>query len=333
MKEKKSALAKKKRILIIILSFLVIIGCIIYALADRYLIAHVQISDVKTYESLAKAASPTQASDPAAESSSDAASAAASGTTAAASGNIMSYTSDAASITITPVTTGSGSSIVTYYVADVVLSDASNLKTAFARDQFGTNIIENTSVIAAGNNAVFAVNGDYYGFRTDGIEIRNGVIYRDNPVRTGLAFYLDGSMKVYDETTASADQLLADGVWNTLSFGPAILVDGVIPDNIDNVEVDTNVGNHSIQGNQPRTGIGVIDDNHFVFIVVDGRSKGYSIGVTMPEFAEIFKNLGCTTAYNLDGGGSSTMYFKGSVINNPLGKGQERGVSDILYIG
>jgi exopolysaccharide biosynthesis protein len=45
------------------------------------------------------------------------------------------------------------------------------------------------------------------------------------------------------------------------------------------------------------------------------------------------KDLGCTTAYNLDGGGSSAMYFNGELVNNPLGRGKERGVSDILYIG
>ena len=56
--------------------------------------------------------------------------------------------------------------------------------------------------------------------------IRNGVAYRDVPAREGLAFYADGSVQLYDETATSADQLLADGVWNTLSFGPAVLVDG-----------------------------------------------------------------------------------------------------------
>ncbi|MEZ5226239.1 MAG: phosphodiester glycosidase family protein [Acidimicrobiales bacterium] len=94
--------------------------------------------------------------------------------------------------------------------------------------------------------------------------------------------------------------------WNTWSFGPAIVDDGAVLDGIEDVEVDTNFGNHSIQGVQPRTGIGVIDDNHFVFVVVDGRSTGYSRGVTMTEFADIFVELGATTAYNLDGGGSST---------------------------
>ena len=65
---------------------------------------------------------------------------------------------------------------------------------------------------------------------------------------------------------------------------------------------------------------------------IDGRSSGYSRGVTLTEFARIFESLGCTQAYNLDGGGSSTLYFQGRVVNNPLGRSQERGVSDILYI-
>ncbi|MNW12867.1 hypothetical protein D3C71_2106620 [compost metagenome] len=72
--------------------------------------------------------------------------------------------------------------------------------------------------------------------------------------------------------------------------------------------------------------------NHYVFIVVDGRKEGYSRGMTLTEFAQTFADLGCTEAYNLDGGGSSTMYFMGRVVNNPLGKNRERGVSDILYV-
>ena len=134
------------------------------------------------------------------------------------------------------------------------------------------------------------------------------------------------------ETTTTADELLAAGVWNTLSFGPALLEDGEVVEGIEDVEVDTNVGNHSIQGDQPRTAVGVVDDNHLVFVVVDGRSPGYSEGVTLTELAGIMQDLGATTAYNLDGGGSSTMYFDGEVVNDPLGKGEERGTSDILYI-
>jgi len=47
----------------------------------------------------------------------------------------------------------------------------------------------------------------------------------------------------------------------------------------------------------------------------------------------MFRDLGCTEAYNLDGGGSSVMVFMDRVVNNPLGRNKERGTSDILYIG
>jgi exopolysaccharide biosynthesis protein len=289
---------------------------------NRYVVAHVEIADVDAYEAAqAGAASDATGSDAAA---SDAGSATVTGTT---------YESDDASISISTVVTGSGDDQVTYSVADVTLSDATVLRSAFAHNQFGTNITETTSAIAEDNDAVFAINGDYYGFRDTGIVIRNGVVYRDEGAREGLAFSTDGHVEVYDETTITADELVAAGVWNTLSFGPAIVEDGQVVDGIEDVEVDTNVGNHSIQGDQPRTAVGVIDDNHLVFVVVDGRSPGYSAGVDMTELAEIMQSLGAETAYNLDGGGSSTMYFDGSLVNDPLGTGTERGTSDILYIG
>ncbi|WP_433825279.1 phosphodiester glycosidase family protein [Actinoplanes sp. CA-015351] len=242
------------------------------------------------------------------------------------------WSSDTSTISIETVSTGSGTDKITYFVADVQVSDATIVRSAFANDQFGENIVANPSEIASSVNAVLAINGDYYGFRETGIVIRNGVKFRDSGARQGLAFYADGSMKLYDETTTTADKLLAAGVWNTLSFGPGLVESGKAIDGIDQIEVDTNFGNHSIQGQQPRTGVGLIDENHLLFVVVDGRSKGYSRGVTMPEFADIFTGLGATVAYNLDGGGSSAMIFRDALVNNPLGKGQERGTSDILYV-
>ncbi|WP_458108626.1 phosphodiester glycosidase family protein [Arthrobacter sp. R3-55] len=286
---------------------------------DRFVVPHAEITNVSEYE----------AGQAGTSSTTDAASAE---TASSAVVTDTSYTSGDTGVTISTVTTGSGDDAVTYYVADVVLDDATTLKSAFAEDTYGENITETTSAIAEDHNAIFAINGDYYGFRDTGIVIRNGVVYRDEGARQGLAFYKDGTVKVYDETTTSAEQLVADGVWNTLSFGPSLLENGEIASGIEDVEVDTNFGNHSIQGEQPRTAVGVIDENHLVFVVVDGRSPGYSAGVTMTGLAGIMKDLGATTAYNIDGGGSSTMYFNGSLVNNPLGENKERGTSDILYI-
>jgi exopolysaccharide biosynthesis protein len=291
---------------------------------DRYVIEHVEIGDVAAYEAAQSGSATAADTDDDTDADADASEATVTDTT---------YDSDDASIAISTVVTGSGDDTVTYYVADVTLTDATVLRSAFAQNAFGTNITETTSDIAEDNDAIFAINGDYYGFRDTGIVIRNGVVYRDEGAREGLAFYRDGTVEVYDETTTTADELVAAGVWNTLSFGPALLADGQVVDGIEDVEVDTNIGNHSIQGEQPRTAVGVIDANHLVFVVVDGRSPGYSAGVTMTDLAEIMQSLGATTAYNLDGGGSSTMYFDGALVNDPLGTGAERGTSDILYIG
>ncbi|GAA1537395.1 phosphodiester glycosidase family protein [Nocardioides humi] len=279
---------------------------------DEYVLDHVEVSDAAAYEAASGSSGTTL----------DTADAVATGT---------SWSADGTTVTVTKVSTGSGRGTVTYFVADLVLTDATVLRSAFANNQFGENIIEKTSDIAADNGAVFAVNGDYYGFRDSGIEIRNGTVYRSDGAREGLALYADGRVELYDETATTAEELLADGVWNTLSFGPALVAGGQVVEGIDEVEVDTNFGNHSIQGDQPRTAIGVVDTNHLVVVVVDGRETGYSRGVTLPGLAAIMVGLGARTAYNLDGGGSSTMWFQGEVVNEP-GNGGERGVSDILYI-
>ena len=259
---------------------------------NRYLAEHTQIDDTVAYEKSQQAKNNNSSSD---------------GASSPSELTNVKVTSDGlsaseGSITITKSTEGSGNNAVVSFAAEIKL------------------------------NAIWAINGDYYGFRDTGIVIRNGVAYRDSGAREGLAFYQDGSVKLYDETGTNAQQLLNEGVWNTLSFGPALVRDSEVISGIDQVEVDTNFGNHSIQGNQPRTGVGVLGQNHLVFIVVDGRSDGYSRGVTMPEFAYMFKELGCVSAYNLDGGGSSVMVFNNQLVNKPMGGTKERGTSDILYI-
>ena len=293
---------------------------------DRFVVPHVVVSDVAAYEAAQNATAAATAT-PSATATDEATDATASTPVTTAT----SYTSDDTSISITTYTQGTGDDTITYYVADLTLSDATSLRGAFANNQFGENITALVSETATANNAILAVNGDYYGFRDSGIVIRNGVVFRDSGAREGLAIYRDGTVKVYDETQTTAAQLVADGVWNTLSFGPAIVESGAAVSGIDQVEVDTNVGNHSIQGEQPRTAIGVTADGHILLVVVDGRDPGYSRGATLPELADIMISLGATTAYNLDGGGSSELWFNGVVVNQPS-NGGERATSDILYI-
>ena len=216
------------------------------------------------------------------------------------------------------------------YAADVTVSSAVYLKTAFADDAYGKNITAATSAIAGAHDAILAVNGDYYGARETGYVIRNGVVYRSDaePGTEVLCIYADGTMQIIDPSEVSAEELVERGVWQAFSFGPALIENGETA-----VSVSEEVS--KAKTSNPRTAIGIIDANHYVFVVSDGRTDE-SEGLSLYQLAEFMKSLGVKCAYNLDGGGSSTMYFMGQVINQPTTTGssiKERSVSDIVYIG
>ena len=99
----------------------------------------------------------------------------------------------------------------TLYIADVRLSDPSLLKAGLAEDSFGRNVAEVTSGIAERNGAVFAVNGDYYGFREKGYVLRNGYLYRSAsntkyPYGEDLVIWEDGSFEVIHEDAYTAEE-------------------------------------------------------------------------------------------------------------------------------
>jgi len=215
------------------------------------------------------------------------------------------------------------------YAADVYLSSAQYLKTAFADSTYGRNVTDKTSAIAQETGALLAINGDFYGARQSGYVIRNGVLYRDSAADGDvLLIRTDGSFEILSASAASAEELLADGAWQVLCFGPGLVEDGEIT-----VAEGEEVGH--AKASNPRTAIGTLGQGHYLFLVSDGRT-GESEGLSLNELAQLMAALGCRDAYNLDGGGSSTMVFLGEVVNNPTTNGKkisERSVSDIVYIG
>ena len=216
------------------------------------------------------------------------------------------------------------------YVAEVWLSSAQYLKTAFAENSYGKNVTAKTSEIASQCEAILAINGDYYGARESGYVIRNGVVYRDYGSGSTdiLCIYADGSFAITNSAESSAQELVDAGVWQAFSFGPGLVENGGIT-----VDQNTEVG--KAMASNPRTAIGQISELHYVFVVSDGRTD-QSEGLSLYELAAFLQSLGVKTAYNLDGGGSSTMVLMGEVINNPTTGGsrtKERSVSDIVYIG
>ena len=215
------------------------------------------------------------------------------------------------------------------YVADVEVTDGTSILSAFANNTYGRNITDTTSDMAEENNAVLAINGDYYGARQSGYVIRNGVVYRNQGSNgEDMVISKDGSLSFIFESDTTTDSLMQKQAWQVLSFGPVLVENGQVA-----VSENDEVG--MAMASNPRTAIGTVAKNHYLFVVSDGRTSE-SAGLSLYELANFMKSLGATNVYNLDGGGSSTMVFQGEVVNNPTTNGNkisERAVSDILYIG
>ncbi len=217
------------------------------------------------------------------------------------------------------------------YIANIILSDSSQLMAGLAENSFGTNVKDKTSVILEENQGIIGINGDYYGFRDYGYVMRNGYLYRNIPTEGGnedLVIYEDGTMAIIEESEVSAQELAESGAEQIFSFGPGLISDGEIT-----VDLESKVERED--ESNPRTAIAMIEPNHYIFMVADGRTDA-SEGLSLYEMAMVLSEYGCEVAYNLDGGGSATMVFMGEVINNPTTNGKsfkERSVSDIVYIG
>jgi len=218
------------------------------------------------------------------------------------------------------------------YVAVLTTTNHRLMKSAFGFDTYGKNYKEKTSAMATRKEAIFAINGDYYGFRDIGFVVRNGIVYRvvPRPADEDNAVILqdDGTMQTIEETNTSLQTLNTLQPWQVWSFGPVLMNDSTIV-----VTPSTKVP-YELSSN-PRTAIGQINDEQYIFVVSDGRTSE-SAGLSVYELASIFDEYNAHFAYNLDGGGSATMWFHGRLINNPTNSGStisERSISDIVYVG
>ena len=208
------------------------------------------------------------------------------------------------------------------YVQDIYVRSIDCFHRCFAEDTYGKAITEGVLSMANRRNAVAAVNGDYYGHNNGGIVICDGVMYRDNfgaDIQT-LILFRDGTMKGYSKASEfDAQQVMADGAWQSFSFGPMLVMDGQV-----------NPNGYASSNHDPRTIVGMVEPGHYMFIVIDGRQGGYAEGMTYGESAEFCQKLGLQVAFNLDGGKTSQMTFLGAIANQPYKNGRE--ISDIAYV-
>ena len=238
----------------------------------------------------------------------------------------------------------------TYYAADIRIKNLGYFRTALANDTFGLNVKERTSDMCKRHKGILAINGDTYGSQEGGYVIRNGNLqpgqYRstknlERKKPDDLIIKKDGTFEIIDERETSFEEVTALDPLHVFSFGPA-LVDRNEVKVTERDEVGT-----ALSGNRnQRCAIGIVSPGHYYFVVSDGRNNE-SKGISLYTLANIMKDLHCETAYNLDGGGSATMYLDNGTGNadglahlvNVPGQLQgdssvkQREVSDIVYIG
>ena len=210
----------------------------------------------------------------------------------------------------------------TFYYADIYVKDIECLRTEFADGQFSRGRTEWPVDMNRRAGGVLAVNGDYYGTRTDGVVIRNGELYRDKDVTMDVCvIYWDGIMETYSAHQFRARAAMESGAYQAWHFGPRLLDDEGKP--------LRNFSNASLGPKNPRTVLGYFEPGHYCFVVVDGRSSTSS-GLTIKELAKLMSQIGCKRAYNMDGGATSMMVIGDKVVSNPYNGG--RPSSDIILI-
>ena len=220
---------------------------------------------------------------------------------------------------------------IVYWVADVQVKDAKQLKAGLSNDK-PNGREEQMEAIASRNGAVIAVNGDYYGAHKYGTIIRNGQLIRSTRTTRNMLIvdqFGDMSVRVdrdQDKVPQLGDDLMAQGVWQTFEFGPELVRDGQAVTFSPKFDVISTRDTRR----EPRTALGQIGPLHYILVVADGRQDGYSKGMTLPELQQVFIEHGAITAMNLDGGGSTELWFQGNVISRPFGGGK-RTISDIVF--
>ena len=236
-----------------------------------------------------------------------------------------SYRSPEVSITLETISTGEGAGKITYHVADIYIASMDNFVTHTANGEmryFGTQDILEMDAAVGG---ILSLSGDFLTYQKEGFLMRNREIYvSNNNLDSICVLFGDGTMETYDARKYQIDEILARDPVHVWSFGPPLL------DENGNTMKSYNVST-AVSFPNPRSAIGYYEPGHYCFVLVDGRQDGYSKGMTIPELAQVFANLGCKVAYNLDGGGSAVMVFNHERYSRQS-NGGGRDLGDILVI-
>lgn len=180
-----------------------------------------------------------------------------------------------------------------------------------------SSMVKRTGAIAGVNGGGFAdPNWKGNGFKPIGVVISQGKLYY-NGISSGAATQIvgldkQGKMIAGKYTLEELDEL---GIQEAVTFQPRIIVNG-------KGQIRSQKEGWGIA---PRTAMGQREDGAILFVVIDGRQPGYSIGASLYDVQQVMLEHGAVIAANLDGG-SSTVLVKegGEIVNKPSSEYGER---------
>jgi len=229
-----------------------------------------------------------------------------------------------------------------YNFAEVKINHPTQFRTMFATGNYSTATRTETPLrIAEQANAVVAMNSDFCRYNQNGtLIIRGGNFYKHTPrgwevmlVDENGDFNFAVDSEVVLETTSRGVEWNGKVIYNTFSFGPVLVRDGVAQTDYSNVKAA--IHGRYLTGNAKvaRAAIGQLGELHYLLCTVDG-TRNEQVGVALPLLADVLVEKGCINAYNLDGGHSATLVFNDKLVNIPASKdntGAQRTQSDIIY--
>lgn len=201
---------------------------------------------------------------------------------------------------------------VIYDPSDVEL--AVSAKLGKAGQSVNTMVKENNGLVGINGGGFEDLDGWGNGSVPYGAIIKNGQLIWDHDGGSGelIGFTKDHKMYLTDKTPEEA---IKDGMVDAVEFGPNLIVNGKV----------AKIHGDGGWGTAPRTVIAQRKDGIVLFLIIEGRLPGYSIGATMNDVIEILLRYKAYNAANLDGGASSTMSVNGKLYNKPSAGGEYGG--------
>ena len=234
-----------------------------------------------------------------------------------------------------------------YWTADIRIKDPSQMRTSAAKGDFKSKGTRDGVELCGILNAVLGLNGDFVNGTEKldfGYVVRQGVLFRDNLDTAGrwnshlmdvLAIDEDGDFHIVRRAKAGdiADMMVeGKRIMNSFCFGPALVIDGVMVEDFDGADTWMNMAR---EYERQRIAFCQVESLHYKVVCCSGPYTNTSTlmkstGLTLADFTRLVAEQGVTTAYNLDGGDSSLLYFHGKRINEKPNQ-SIRKLQDVIY--